>query len=56
MINERFFEYLVKVFVGNDNLKDEGKIIKCLILFFVLNNVDEVEYFWGIEFVYNYVL
>ena len=46
----------MKVFVGNDHLKDEGKIIKCLTLFFVSNNADEAEYFRGIEPVYNYVL
>lgn len=54
--NYYFANNPVKVVVGNDNLESEGKTTKCLTLFFVSNNVDEVEYFREIEPVYNYVL
>jgi hypothetical protein len=56
LTNKRFSDHPVKVFVGNDNLKSEGKVTKCLTLFFVSNNADEAEYFRGIKPVYNYVL
>ncbi|MCL2923537.1 MAG: hypothetical protein MGG11_10805 [Trichodesmium sp. MAG_R03] len=56
LTKERFPDHPVKVIVGNDNLKSEGKITKCLTLFFVPNNADEAEYFREIESVYDYVL
>ena len=56
LTKERFPDHPVKVIVGNDHLKSEGKITKCLTLFFVSNNADEAEYFREIESVYDYVL
>ncbi|NEQ36616.1 MAG: hypothetical protein F6K40_10150 [Okeania sp. SIO3I5] len=56
LTNERFSNNPVKVVMGNDNLELEGKVIKCLTLFFVSNNADEAEYFREIEPVYDYVL
>ncbi|MEM1172639.1 MAG: hypothetical protein AAGJ08_27085 [Cyanobacteria bacterium P01_H01_bin.35] len=56
LTNYQFAGNPVKVVVGNDNLESEGKITKCLTLFFVSNDANESEYFREIESVYNYVI